>query len=123
MRLIVPQKNNHRYAGFASRALYEDLLLAGVKIYERRPPFMHAKALIVDGELSLVGTANLDNRSLALNYETTAAVYSEKFGDAMKILIHEDIDSSNEVLLADWRTRPVYRRLLENLAALMSPVL
>jgi len=123
VRLIVPQKNNHRTAGLASRALYEELLLAGVKIYERRPPFMHAKALVVDDELSLIGTANLDNRSLTLNYETTAAVYSTAFADAMKNLIHEDINQSNEVLLADWRNRPSHRRLLENLAALMSPVL
>lgn len=123
VRLIVPQKNNHRYAGFASRALYEDLLLAGVKIYERRPPFMHAKALIIDGELSLIGTANLDNRSLNLNYETSAAVYSTKFADAMKNIIHEDIALSQEILLTDWRRRPAHRRLLENLAALMSPVL
>ncbi|MBC8205956.1 MAG: cardiolipin synthase [Kiritimatiellaeota bacterium] len=123
VRLIVPQKNNHRYAGFASRALYEDLLLAGVKIYERHPPFMHAKALVVDGELALIGTANLDNRSLSLNYETSAAVYSKPFADALKNLIHEDIDSSDEILLVDWHNRPVHRRFLENLAALMSPVL
>jgi cardiolipin synthase len=123
VRLIVPQKNNHRYAGLASRALYEDLLNAGVRIYERRPPFMHAKALVVDSKLALIGTANIDNRSLALNYETTAAVFSEEFADAMKHLIHEDIASSDEILLTDWRNRPAYRRLLENLAALMSPVL
>ncbi len=123
VRLIVPQKNNHRTAGLASRALYEDLLLAGVKIYERRPPFIHAKALVIDGELALIGTANLDNRSLALNYETAAAVYSTEFADAMKNLIHEDINSSDEIILADWRCRPARRRLLENLAVLLSPVL
>jgi len=123
VRLIVPQKNNHRYAGFASRSLYEELLLAGVKIYERHPPFMHAKAMVIDGELSLIGTANIDNRSLTLNYETTAAVYSEDFADALKALIHEDIDRSDEILLADWRNRPFRRIFLENLAALMSPVL
>ncbi|QHI70267.1 cardiolipin synthase [Tichowtungia aerotolerans] len=123
VRLIVPQKNNHRYAGFASRALYEELLLAGVRIYERHPPFMHAKALVVDGELSLIGTANLDNRSLSLNYETSVVVYSENFADTMKNLIHEDIDSSTEIALTEWRRRPAYRRLLENLALLMAPVL
>jgi cardiolipin synthase len=123
VRLVVPQKNNHLYAGYASRALYEELLLAGVRIYERRPPFMHAKALVIDGEFSLVGTANIDVRSLHLNYETSIAVYSTEFTDAMKCIIHEDIDSSDEVLLADWQTRPAHRRLLENLAALMTPVL
>lgn len=123
VRLVLPQKNNHRYAGFASHALYEELLLAGVQIYERQPPFMHAKALVIDGEFSLVGTANLDNRSLTLNYETSAAVYSPEFADAMKDLIHEDIEFSREITLTEWRQRPAYRRLLENLALLMAPVL
>lgn len=121
--LIVPQINNHRYAGLASRALYKDLLIAGVKIFERRPPFMHAKALIIDGEISLVGTANLDERSLNLNYESSVAVYSEEFADAMKNIIHEDISLSDEILLTEWRQRPAGHRLLENLASLMSPVL
>jgi len=123
VHLVVPKKNNHLYAGLASRALYEELLIAGVHIHERHPPFMHAKALIIDGEFSLVGTANIDVRSLHLNYETCLAVYSTEFTDAMKCIIHEDINSSDEVLLVDWQNRPAHRRLLENLAALMTPVL
>ena len=123
VRLIVPQKNNHFYTGLASRALYEELLIAGVKIYERRPPFMHAKALVIDGEFALVGTANIDERSLNLNYESSVAIYSEPFADSMKNIIHEDIALSDEVHLAQWQQRPAHRRLLENLAALMSPVL
>ncbi len=121
--LVVPKENNHFYAGFASHALYEELLLAGVRIFERRPPFMHAKALVIDGEFALVGTANLDVRSLTLNYETSLAVYSAEFADAMKCIIHEDINSSDEVILADWQNRPAHRRLIENLAALMTPML
>ncbi len=123
VRLIVPQKNNHFYTGLASRALYEELLVAGVKIFERRPPFMHAKALVIDGEFSLVGTANLDERSLNLNYESSVAIYSEPFADALKNIIHEDIALSDEITLNEWQQRPAHRRLLENLAALMTPVL
>ncbi|MBI9021435.1 MAG: cardiolipin synthase [Verrucomicrobia bacterium] len=123
VRLIVPQKNNHFYAGCASRALYEELLTAGVKIFERKPPFMHSKALVIDGEFSLIGTANLDERSLNLNYETNVAVYGAAFADAMKNIIHEDIDLSEEVLLSEWRKRARHRQLLENLASLMTPVL
>ena len=123
VQLVVPKKNNHRYAGYASRALYEELLLAGVQIFERRPPFMHAKALIIDGEFALVGTANIDVRSLHLNYETCMAVYSTDFVDAMKCIIHEDINSSDEVLLSNWQSRPTRCRLLENLASLMTPIL
>lgn len=123
VQLIVPKKNNHRYAGFACHALYQELLRAGVRIYERRPPFMHAKALVIDGELSLIGTANLDNRSLTLNYETSAVIYGAQFADAMKNVIHEDIGHSDEIILEEWRKRPAYRQMLENLALLMAPVL
>jgi cardiolipin synthase len=123
VRLVVPKENNHRYAGHASRALYEELLLTGVRIFERHPPFMHAKALVIDSEFALVGTANIDVRSLHLNYETCVAVYSPEFTDTMKCIIHEDIDNSDEVLLADWQNRPQRCRLLENLAALLTPVL
>ena len=123
VRLIVPQKNNHPIAGLSSRGCYEDLLLAGVKIFERHPPFMHAKALIIDGEFSLVGSANIDNRSLHLNYETCAAVYSTELDDAMKIIIHEDMNCSDEILLNEWLKRPAIQRLLENLARLFDPIL
>jgi cardiolipin synthase len=123
VHLVVPKENNHLCAGYASRALYEELLLAGVHIHERRPPFMHAKALVIDGEFSLVGTANLDVRSLHLNYETCLAVYSTEFTDAMKEIIHEDIAASDEILLADWQARPAGYRLRENLAALLTPIL
>ena len=123
VRLVVPSENNHRYVHHASRALYEELLLAGVRIFERRPPFMHSKAMVIDGEFALVGTANLDVRSLSLNYETSMAVYSEAFVDVMKNIIHEDLAASDEVLLADWQNRPARRRLLENFAALLTPVL
>ena len=123
VHLIVPKRNNHYCAGYASRALYEELLLAGVHIHERHPPFMHAKALVIDGEFALVGTANLDVRSLHLNYETCLAVYNTEFADRLKCIIHEDMDSSDEVLLADWQNRPLCDRFRENLAALLTPIL
>lgn len=123
VRLIVPKENNHRYAGYAGKALYEDLLSAGAQIFERLPPFMHAKALIVDSEFSLVGTANLDERSLILNYETNVAVYDKHFANAMQLIIYEEILHSDEIRLNEWQRRPAYRRLIENLALLMSPVL
>jgi cardiolipin synthase len=123
VRLIVPKDNNHRYVKYASRALYDELLSAGVRIFERHPPFMHAKAFIIDGHCSIVGTANLDVRSLHLNYETCAAVYSTAFADRMKLIIHEDLDCSDEILQPDWQKRPRATRLLENFASLLTPVL
>jgi len=123
VRLVVPQKNNHYYAGLASRALYEDLLKAGIRIFERKPPFIHAKAVIIDDAITIVGTANLDVRSLELNYETSVLVCDEVFANQMKEIVLEDISLSHEVNLNEWIQRPVSHQLAENLCSLMTPIL
>lgn len=123
VRLVVPEENNHFYAGLASRALYEELLQAGVRIFERHPPFMHAKGLIIDDTIAIVGTSNFDFRSLRLNYETDLVVYDDIFVNKLKEIIIEDIAMSSEVYLNEWRKRPVFAKMSENLAYLMMPVL
>ena len=77
VRIVVPKNNNHKYAGMAAKALFEDLLETGARIFLREPPFIHAKAMVIDTSVALVGTANLDVRSLELNYETTALLEDE----------------------------------------------
>jgi cardiolipin synthase len=123
VQIVVPKKNNHFYAGLAGQALYDQLLSAGVQIYEREPPFMHAKSIIVDNRVSIVGTANLDNRSLRLNYETNLVVFDEPFANALKRIVLEDMAQSEELELAAWRSRPTYRPVAENLCSLLAPVL
>jgi len=123
VRLVLPEKNNHHYTGMVSKALYEELLAAGVRIYHRSPPFIHAKALVADDSVALVGTANLDVRSLELNYETTALFEDETAIGKLKLMIHEDMDLSTEITLNEWLRRPALQKLAENLSALMTPVL
>jgi len=123
VRLIVPRKNNHFYSGLACCALYDELLRAGVRIFEREPPFMHAKALVVDDSVALVGSANIDVRSLKLNYETNLVIYDEGCVNALKAIVLEDQAHSREVTLEHWRQRPKARMLLENFASLLTPVL
>ncbi len=121
--LVVPSKNNHIYAGLASRALYGDLLKAGVRVFERRPPFMHAKVLLVDETLSIVGTANMDARSLRLNYETNLVVYDDEFHRRMRALASSEIELSDEIGFEEWLARPARQRMMENMCYLMMPVL
>ena len=123
VRLIVPQTNNHLYAGLAGRSLYEDVLKAGGRIYQRHAPFMHAKALIVDDTLAMVGSANLDVRSLRLNYESNLIVYDPGYISALKQIVLNDQAHSNELDLATWQTRPTSHRLLENACYLLMPML
>jgi cardiolipin synthase len=123
VRIILPKKNNHRYAGFASKALYEELLESGVRIYERQPPFIHAKAMIVDSSIAITGTANLDTRSLELNYETTVLFEDESAVNRLKRIVYEDIEKSTELDHNKWVNRSSFQKLAENLCALMTPVL
>ncbi len=123
VRLIVPARNNHLYAGLAGRALYEELLTAGVQIFQRKPPFMHAKALLVDDTVAVVGTANLDIRSLRLNYETNLVVHDETFVNQLKAIVLEDEALSERLSLAAWQVRPTAHRVVENLCYLLSPIL
>ena len=83
--LVVPRKSNHWYTEFAIRALYTPLLRAGVRIFERKPPFMHAKALLVDDVYAMLGSANLDYRSLHLNFETNIEVADALFVPCLRL--------------------------------------
>jgi cardiolipin synthase len=123
VRIVVPEKNNHRYSGMATRALYEELLEAGARIFHRKPPFIHAKAMVIDDTVALVGSSNLDVRSLELNYETTVLLSGESAIGKLKLIIHEDLEQSSEINLNDWLQRPATQKLGENLCALMTPIL
>jgi cardiolipin synthase len=113
VRVLVPGRvTDQKLVRLASRRLYGELLAAGVQIYEYRPAMLHAKALIVDRVWSLIGTANVDNRSFEHNDEVNVAF---REGSATVQLAHEfadDLTKSDEVTLAEWTGRPVREKLL-----------
>ncbi|NIR43601.1 MAG: cardiolipin synthase [Gemmatimonadetes bacterium] len=123
VRIVVPRKSNHWYTGQAARSLYTPLLKAGVRIFERKPPFMHAKAMIIDGVYAMVGSANLDQRSLHLNFELNVEVADDPFVRRLGDQIEAEIANSIEVILSVHQRRPIVRRLTENFCYLFQPML
>jgi len=123
VRIVVPEKNNHPYAGWAGRAYYEELMESGVRVYERSPPFMHAKALLIDESVAVIGTANLDVRSLKLNFETNLMVYDGAVVNRLKAVMLEEVALSHELNLTLWRRRPLSQRMKENAASILTPIL
>ena len=107
----------------ASRAHYEELLAGGVRIFEYQPAMMHAKTFVADGVWSSVGTINFDNRSLALNNETTLVMHDQALGATMDSLFREDLRYAREITLDTFRRRPWTERLLERGASLLSRLL
>ena len=123
VHLVVPRRNDSWLVQRASRAFYEELLDAGVSIHEFTGGLLHAKTLCVDTAVSVVTSANLDRRSFEINFEMGVLVYDAGFAGRLRVLQQGYIDRSAPVDPAQWRARPLGRRLLEGAAGLLSPLL
>lgn len=113
VRLLVPRKNNERIAQWAAHAAYANLLAAGVHIHEYLPRMLHAKTLVVDGDWSSVGTANLDYRSFFLNYELNLASQDSALAQILARQFRQDLRESEQVKPRRWAKRSWLLRPLE----------
>lgn len=120
VRLLLPDKTDSNLVLYASHAYYDELLSAGVKIYEREGALLHAKTALIDGVWSTIGSTNLDWLSLEHNQEINAVILGQEFGTQMKALFDEDIKSSRLVTLEKWRLRPILTRIKEFGASLLA---
>lgn len=100
---------------FAGRANYEKLLEQGIELYEYQPAMMHAKVMVIDGVLSIVGSANFDNRSLELNDELNVAVFDPSFASRLLADFERDLKKTTRIELDEWRSRPLHIRGREKL--------
>jgi cardiolipin synthase len=121
--LTASSQTDVKLAWWAGRARYEELLAAGVRIYEYQPAMMHAKTFVVDGLCSTIGALNLDNRSIILMDETSLIVMDDAVGASMDRLFLEDLRSAEEIHLETFRKRPWRNRLPEQGATLLSRLL
>jgi cardiolipin synthase len=108
---------------WAGRSRYDELLEAGIRIYEYQPTMMHAKTFIVDGMWGTIGSMNFDNRSLAFNNESNLVFLDRGLGAQMDSTFLDDLTRSKEITLDEWRRRPWHSRVIENGAALFSRLL
>lgn len=117
-RLLLPDKTDSDLVFYASRSYYDELLSAGIKIYERQDALLHAKTALIDGVWSTVGSTNLDWRSFVNNQEINAVILGQVFGEQMQNIFENDLDFSKQVTLAVWRKRSIGLRIKESLARL-----
>ncbi len=123
VKLLVPGKCDSRIVNNASKSHYEDLLAAGVEIYLYNKGFVHAKTLVADGKLSVVGTANMDHRSFELNFEVNAIVYDTNFAQQLRQVFQEDLRFAEKLDPERWYKRSAFEKLPEKIARLLSPSL
>jgi cardiolipin synthase len=110
VRLMLPAKCDVAALMVAARSFYETLLTAGVEIYERQAVILHAKTLVIDGMVTMLGSTNLDYRSIEYNLELSALVRSAEFGRQIEDLFENDVKFAKRIQLKDWRHRPVWDR-------------
>ncbi len=121
--IIFPANNDSWIVGGASRSYYEGLLDAGVIIYEYVGGLLHTKSLTLDGEVTLIGSANMDRRSFELNYENNILLFDHSLTYDVCQRQQSYIDKSNQVTIEMVKNWTWQRRLWNNAIAMLGPVL
>lgn len=123
VRILVPKQGDSRLVTFAARSYFPELLRHGARIFEYDGRFIHGKTMVVDDDLSFVGTANIDNRSFRLNFEVVAVVYGEDLNKRLAAAFEDDLTHAVEVRPRTLKREPLLQRLGESGARLLSPLL
>ncbi|MCC6288052.1 MAG: cardiolipin synthase [Chitinophagaceae bacterium] len=123
VKILVPDKSDSVIVNAAARSYYGDLARAGIEIYLYKKGFVHAKTLVADRKLTVVGTANMDYRSFDLNFEVNAIVYDKDIANQLAETFFDDITNAELINIEAWDKRPLYKEMIEKTARLISPLL
>jgi cardiolipin synthase len=123
LRIIIPKKSDTPFSQWAGISYVEEMLKAGVKIYQYTKGFCHNKIIVTDDMLSSVGSANLDYRSLETHFEVNAVFYDKVVAQKLSMQFLEDLKTSDEIKLDAWKNRPWYIKAVSSFARLFVPVM
>ncbi|ARM85682.1 MULTISPECIES: cardiolipin synthase [Marinobacter] len=123
VRIIIPEKSDSRLIRLAAYSYLVQACRAGIGIYRYQPGFMHQKVVLVDDRYAAIGTANLDNRSMRLNFEITAISTAVEFVSGIEHLLEQDLTTSRLMTERDYRDRSVAFRLTCRTIRLLGPLL
>jgi len=123
VHVVLPFKNNLPYIKWAGTNMFAPLLNRGVKIFYQPPPFVHTKLFVIDDQYAQIGTANLDPRSLRLNFELAVEIYDRQVADILSTHIEHQIRQSKQVTLESVLHRPFIIKVRDALMWLFSSYL
>lgn len=123
VRILLPGVSDSIIVNTTTRSYFQDLLEAGVEIHTYTKGFVHAKTMVCDQQISIIGTANLDNRSFDLNFEINAIIYDEDIALELHGIFENDLASASQITLKEWEERPLYMRLMERVLHLFSSLM
>ncbi|MDD1743282.1 MAG: cardiolipin synthase [Methanomassiliicoccales archaeon] len=123
VQIMIPFRPDHPFVYWATLYYVGTLLKSGVKVYQFSPGFVHAKTLVIDGEVASVGSANFDVRSFELNFETNAVIYDEALASEMMRAFQEDVQSHCLELTPDhYAKRSDWTKFMESISRLYTPI-
>jgi cardiolipin synthase len=123
VRLLVPAQSDAWIVQWAGRSYYPDLLAAVIRLYEYQPGILHSKSVVIDDDLTIVGSANIDVRSFKLNFEAGCLSRSKPLAQRLLDLFARDLKHSREVTEDDLRRRSYLTQLGDAAAHLLSPLM
>jgi cardiolipin synthase A/B len=123
VRLLLPGRTDMPVVRHAGHGWYSRLLARGVRIFEYHKAVLHAKTIVADRHVSVIGSSNLDFRSYRFNAECNVVVFDDALGAAMTRAFEDDLEHSREVHLDSWRRRGNLHRALDRAAGLLTPLL
>lgn len=123
VRILIPKKADHILVYLAAFTYFKNVSATGVKFFRYNDGFLHQKAMLLDDSHATVGTTNLDNRSLRLNFEITALIADNSFAQEIERMFENDFSHSYEVKIAEMEKKPLLFKLSTRLARLTAPVL
>jgi cardiolipin synthase len=123
VRLMIPKHSDTKSAQMASLSYIDQMLQSGVKVHLYANGFLHSKLLLIDDNLTCIGSSNFDFRSFEHNFEINAFIYQENFAAKMKETFMRDLHNCQDVLYPAWRKRPIAGRLIESFMRLFAPLL
>lgn len=123
VRIMIPCMPDHIFVYWATYAYCGELIRSGARVFIYDNGFLHAKTLVVDGEVATVGSANFDRRSFRLNFESNAFIYDQRVAEKMDELFLRDMEHGHELTLEEYGRRSVIIRFKEAISRLLSDIL
>ena len=123
VRVLIPSRPDHFIVFNASILYAYEAVCAGIKVYRYQPGFIHEKVMLINEDAASVGSANLDNRSLRLNFEISVLTVDKRFAASVERMLKKDFDHSLPVKREEYEKANAMRRLIMNVARLFAPIL
>ena len=123
VNIMIPNKPDHPIVYWATTSYAGELIQHGAKVYKYNNGFLHAKVMMIDDTITMIGSANMDERSFSLNFEASEIIYSEEISKKIHKQFDKDVKYSTLISKSIYEKRSLIQRIKEPIARLFSPIL